>query len=66
MLSLLDTVDPVFGWSGISFRFPNSWKLTAGEVAEHFDRQIARMAATGSLIRRHRRNKKRVAIDDQK
>lgn len=33
----LDLVDPVFGWTGISYRFPFSWRWTAGEVYEKLE-----------------------------
>ena len=59
MLPLLDTIDPVFGWSGISFRFPNSWKLTADEVAEHIERQALRLSCSRSIMRKNRRRQKK-------
>jgi hypothetical protein len=59
MLPLLDTIDPVFGWSGISFRFPNSWKLTIYEVTEHIDRQILKLSHSRSIMRKNRRRQKK-------
>lgn len=37
MIPLLLQIDPIFGWTGISTRFPDSWKWTPGEVAEHIE-----------------------------
>ncbi len=60
-IPLLLQIDPVFGWTGISFRFPNSWRLTAGEVAEYIDRQI-HLVATGQTKARRRNHKRRARI----
>jgi hypothetical protein len=60
MLSLLDTIDPVFGWTGISCRFPNSWKLTAHEVAEYLDDTFAKVGHSAAIIKHYRRQQRKL------
>ena len=40
LIPFLDQVDHVFGWTGVSVRFPNSWKLTTAEVDLCIQKQI--------------------------
>jgi hypothetical protein len=58
-IPLLLQIDPVFGWTGISFRFPNSWRLTADEVAEHIDQQILKLSCSRAIMRKNRRQQKK-------
>ena len=60
MLPLLLQIDPAFGWIGISFRFRESWRLTAGEVSEHIENQSVRSEQSAAIIKHYRRKLKRL------
>lgn len=60
MLPLLLQTDPVFGWIGISFRFRESWRLTAEEVAEYLDDKFAKVGHSAAIIKHYRRQQRKL------
>jgi hypothetical protein len=58
---LLDQIDPVFGWTGVSHLFPSSWQYTAGEVLEKLE-QVSEAALKGAddWLKSHKKRIKRL------